>query len=161
MHGQGKNSSFFQYSYYLPAKLQRNNDTTKYYRLFFIVPLPLAPCSLPHALSLNRESRRGSSCPSLLAPCSLPKQGEPERVFSPLAPSFFPPLRGDKRGAGGVRVGFLFDFFSIVRQMCRFAFRKLCFCALKGMLLECKRAPFELRLLSSLTLQRYNNVFIA
>ena len=47
MHGQGKNSSFFQYSYYLPAKLQRNNDTTKYYRLFFIVPLPLAPCPLP------------------------------------------------------------------------------------------------------------------
>ena len=49
MHGQGKNSSFFQYSYYLRAKLQRNNDTTKYYRLFFIVPLPLAPCSSPHA----------------------------------------------------------------------------------------------------------------
>jgi hypothetical protein len=86
MHGQGKNSSFFQYSYYLRAKLQRNNDTTKYYRLFFIVPLPLAPCPsllAPRPLPL-------APCPLLLAPCSLPKQGEPGRVFSPLAPCPLP-----------------------------------------------------------------------
>ena len=36
MHGQGKNSSFFQYSYYLRAKLLRNNDITKYYFPFLL-----------------------------------------------------------------------------------------------------------------------------
>ena len=76
MHGQGKNSSFFQYSYYLPAKLQRNNDTTKYYRLFFIVPLPLAPCPMllaPFSLPLGGD-RGGALAPRSLphAPCSLP-----------------------------------------------------------------------------------------
>ena len=55
----------------------------------------------------------------------------------------------------------LSSFFSIHFQAWRFVFRKLCFCALKAMLLECERAPFELRLLSSLTLQRYNKVFRA
>ena len=43
----------------------------------------------------------------------------------------------------------LSSFFSIHFQAWRFVFRKLCFCALKAMLLECERAPFELRLLSS------------
>ena len=52
--------------------------------------------------------------------------------------------------------GWVSDFFSLVRQLCRFAFQELCFCALKGKLLSCERSPFELRLLSSLTLQRYN-----
>ena len=101
-----------------------------------------------HLSSRNKIDRRANFHFKMITRFVLSFSCSPPRGEGYGGASF---ARDGQRGVG------VSTIFSLARQMCRFAFRKLCFCALKGMLLECERAPFELRLLSSLTMQRYNN----